>query len=240
MKGDPEEDLLDISAAAHFLNVSETSLRRWTNEGRLVCMRVGQRRERRFRRSDLLAFLEGQGAAAQPGQDDSLKLGGVSVGRGSHICGLYDNDLGRLRLAVPFLADGLRNGDLCILVAAAKDGESILEALPAEIPRKELVTFGGLKTGREQYDYLERTFVAAVSSGVSTIRIVGDMAWSLANGMPVEDLIEFETRVDQIKGRFPVAMLCQYDVRKFSGPAVLSMLRTHPDTFRHSSGRFIG
>lgn len=55
----PEGDeLLDIKQAARFLKVSETSLRRWTNSGRLPCLRVGRRRERRFRRADLLAFLE--------------------------------------------------------------------------------------------------------------------------------------------------------------------------------------
>jgi excisionase family DNA binding protein len=52
------EALLDISEAARFLRVSETSLRRWTNAGHLGCLRVGRRRERRFRRADLLAFLE--------------------------------------------------------------------------------------------------------------------------------------------------------------------------------------
>src|SRR5882762_4380945 len=52
--------LLDIASAARLLGVSETSLRRWTNSGQLACLRVGQRRERRFRRADLLAFLEDQ------------------------------------------------------------------------------------------------------------------------------------------------------------------------------------
>jgi excisionase family DNA binding protein len=57
-----EEDLLDIKQAARFLQVSETSLRRWTNAGRLACHRVGRKRERRFRRADLLAFMEYQPA----------------------------------------------------------------------------------------------------------------------------------------------------------------------------------
>ena len=48
------DELLDIEQAARFLNVSETSLRRWTNAGRLACLRVGRRQERRFRRVDLL------------------------------------------------------------------------------------------------------------------------------------------------------------------------------------------
>ena len=34
------DELLDIEQAARFLNVSETSLRRWTNAGRLACLRV--------------------------------------------------------------------------------------------------------------------------------------------------------------------------------------------------------
>jgi hypothetical protein len=39
---DPE-DLLDIKQAARYLQVSETSLRRWTNGGgQLACLRVAQ------------------------------------------------------------------------------------------------------------------------------------------------------------------------------------------------------
>jgi excisionase family DNA binding protein len=40
------DELLDIEQAARFLNVSETSLRRWTHAGRLACLRVGRRRVR--------------------------------------------------------------------------------------------------------------------------------------------------------------------------------------------------
>ena len=73
---DESEPLLDIEQAARFLNVSETSLRRWTNDGRLACLRVGRRRERRFRRVDLLAFLEREPAG------DSRAAG--SLARGTH------------------------------------------------------------------------------------------------------------------------------------------------------------
>jgi len=62
-----QEDLLDIKQAARFLLVSETSLRRWTNAGQLACLRVGRKRERRFRRADLLAFMEDQPATNSAG-----------------------------------------------------------------------------------------------------------------------------------------------------------------------------
>src|SRR5712692_4730549 len=95
-----QDELLDIKQAAQFLKVSETSLRRWTNAGRLACLRVGRKRERRFRRTDLLAFVEQQPVAGAP----------LSRPPGSHMCGFYASDLSRVNLAVRFLADGLRQG----------------------------------------------------------------------------------------------------------------------------------
>ena len=89
------EPLLDIEQAARFLNVSETSLRRWTNDGRLACLRVGRRRERRFRREDLLAFLEGEPA----GRSGSS----AAAAQGTHLCGLYSSEEGQVRQALPLL-----------------------------------------------------------------------------------------------------------------------------------------
>ena len=63
---DPNSDLLNIKEAAALLKVSEASLRRWTNAGRLACLRLGAKRERRFRRADLMAFLEEREGAAAP------------------------------------------------------------------------------------------------------------------------------------------------------------------------------
>ena len=44
---------------AELLGVSVNTVRRWTDAGRLACLRVGMKRERRFRRADLLAFFRG-------------------------------------------------------------------------------------------------------------------------------------------------------------------------------------
>src|SRR2546426_11898083 len=105
MSRDPEQ-LLNIKQAAELLNVSEISLRRWTNEGRLACRRVGGRRERRFRRQDLLDFLENLDRRV----DDAVLVGGVPVSLGGHLCGLFDSDLGRFRLALPLPPAWVRRG----------------------------------------------------------------------------------------------------------------------------------
>lgn len=53
-----EDRLLGIKDAARFLSVSVTSLRRWSDSGEVPCYRVGKAGHRRFRQSDLLAYLE--------------------------------------------------------------------------------------------------------------------------------------------------------------------------------------
>ena len=58
-----ETELLNIKQAAQYLNVSEISIRRWTDAGKLACLRVGGRRERRFEHQELVNFLEQQSSS---------------------------------------------------------------------------------------------------------------------------------------------------------------------------------
>jgi excisionase family DNA binding protein len=53
---DEEDELLSLSAAARLLQASESSVRRWADDGKLPVVRTpgGQRR---FRRADVIALL---------------------------------------------------------------------------------------------------------------------------------------------------------------------------------------
>ena len=74
-----DSELLDIAQAAALLRVSEASLRRWTNAGRLPCRRIGGRRERRFRRADLMAFLEGDASETPARHAGPVRAGPKSL-----------------------------------------------------------------------------------------------------------------------------------------------------------------
>jgi len=52
-----DEGLMTLDEAAAYLGVAKISLRRWTRDGQLRCVRVGKRRDRRFRRADLDAYI---------------------------------------------------------------------------------------------------------------------------------------------------------------------------------------
>src|SRR5437773_12526726 len=98
-----QPELLDIAEAAAFLHVSRMSLRRWTNAGRLPCFRVGGRRDRRFRRAALLAFLERGGAPSGAKR------------RPEHACGPYTSGAARARRVAAALAAGLAAAGTCLL-----------------------------------------------------------------------------------------------------------------------------
>jgi excisionase family DNA binding protein len=243
--------LLDISEAAQFLNVSETSLRRWTNAGALACLRIGLRRERRFRRADLLGFME-QSTAPQrpaPGEEDTMKARAwkdepVAAVHGNHLCGIYGSDAGRLDLSVPFLLEGLRRKSVCFLVAPARAQKDILKAmkrrrpsLDSDIKAGRLIVSEHQASPAAQCRFFETAMSKAEAEGVESFRVVGDM-WGLRLKVSAKEMVKLEVGFERrIVPRFPVVALCAYDARKFAGVELLDALKDHDDTFRFPVGK---
>lgn len=251
--GSNTDDLLNIKQAAAVLNVSEVSLRRWTNEGSLPCVRVGKRRERRFRRSDLEAYVtEGSSSSNGAGHGpagDAVKLEDITLSPGSHLGAIYQNDHGRTKLAVPLLAQGLAAGDRCYVIAPQASLDQIMDRLrgtkeqpDAAVERGQLATFTGIDGSPEAICHeMEALFIDALSAGVRRLRVVGDMSWAFDRGLDEAGLMAFERSYDHVVApRYPVVSLCLYDARRFTGLGVLGALQSHPHTFRHNPARLIG
>jgi transcriptional repressor of dcmA and dcmR len=241
-----ETDFLDIAEAARFLSVSETSLRRWTNAGVLPCLRIGKRRERRFRRADLLAFTEQSSNLAEKDARPALASSpgplddGITLTRGGHLCALYDSELGRATLAVRFILEGLQEGSMVYVVASPSAAKQLLRYLKEKRPSlQDDVTAGRLvlgayeKTQRAQIKDFEVQLKKAAASGKQSFRVFGDV-WEMRKQGSAQKFAEYEAAYDQfIVRRYPVVTVCAYDVRRFSGVEVLEALKVHRDTFRY-------
>jgi hypothetical protein len=59
-------------------------------------------------------------------------------------------------------------------------------------------------------------------------RIVCNMDWAASEHTHHRDLVEFESRVNDVWERHDDAVICVYDAKKFSGEMVIDILRTHP------------
>jgi transcriptional repressor of dcmA and dcmR len=254
------DELLDIEQAAQFLHVSATSLRRWTNAGRLACLRVGRRRERRFRRADLLAFMEDQPVEGQSGAPRSSSphpahtsphpartvIDGIAYSLGAHLCGLFANELGRIRQVIGFLDDGLRPGTVCFYSApeaaradALAQFEKTRPSLRTDIAAGRLVLADYIPSPEGQLEYWDNSMSAALRAGALTFRVVGDLR-GLGPTESDEGLFEYEAGYEQIIAkRFPLVTLCQYDVHQFSGVTILKTLKLHRDTFGYPAERML-
>lgn len=254
-------ELLNTRQAAELLNVSEISIRRWTNSGKLPCLRVGARRERRFNQYDLMNFLEKQSEPTKYIDNTHNKapdkrqinrsevlLEGMSIEYGNHLCTVYETDIGIIKLSVPFLADGLKSGDKCFLIASGTRQAIILKHLSMvysnthkAIEDGRLIIFEGLTHGKNLYNYFEESFLSSMQNGDHHIRVLGDMAWAVEKDMNIDELMSFEMSYNNtLCKKFPVVSLCQYDARKFSGTEILNVLKNHDDTFSFPLSRFIG
>ena len=256
---DETESLLTIKQAAKILNVSEMSLRRWTNAGKLSCVRVGTHRSRRFRQQDLVNFIEKQGGDNKSTQNDReqcnldvtrshVNLEGVSIEYGSHLCSLYDDRTGRQKLAIPLLADGLKNGETCFLVATPDVQKEFLNELKdikfdikSAIKNGQLLVTDGEKNMEDMLSFLRTEFTKATRSGESPMRLVGDMSWALSKGWEPHEIFAYEHVYNSTLGhQYQIVSLCIYDVNDFTGKGVLSALRCHEDTFKFPLNRFFG
>ena len=59
MKKDTElPELLTLKEACDFLKVHANTMRQWDEKGLLKAVRIGQRMDRRYRKEDLIKFVE--------------------------------------------------------------------------------------------------------------------------------------------------------------------------------------
>ena len=54
------------------------------------------------------------------------------------------------------------------------------------------------------------------------------MEWANCHPSCIHDLIEFEARVNDVWCQHDDAVICVYDLAKFSGDTVMDVIRTHP------------
>ncbi|HKB19250.1 MAG TPA: MEDS domain-containing protein [Candidatus Dormibacteraeota bacterium] len=240
------ERKLNTREAARFLRVSEASIRRWSDSGLLPSGRVGRRRERRFAEADLIAFVEHVPTRNSLGS--TVNIGGTALSIPVHLATLFSSDAGGLRLTIPFFAEGIRLGQPCFLVADGSLAERYVEALgqvegvdleaAMESDLFSLVVFSGGRVG-DAIAQWEGNFATSIARRPTIIRIVGEMVAERTMFASEEEMLRYEEAFEVMSKRYPLAVMCQYDVRRFDGPALLRALKAHPDLFGLRIGTFL-
>jgi transcriptional repressor of dcmA and dcmR len=223
------EPLLNIKEAAEFLNVSEMTVRRWTNQGSLNCYRVGKRRARRFRSQDLTACLEGRSTATDSAMV-ALGINDFSVPDGSHITHLSGKESESLEIAATYILEGLQGGEtVCIVAADDKAGRimNVVQASSAHIERFQQSGKLHLSRGLDSPEHHTQYLLALAAQSGGRFRVFGDMTWTRHKGWTTGDLARLEETMSHLPQARGSLFLCQYALASFSGKEIMMAMETH-------------
>jgi hypothetical protein len=172
-----------------------------------------------------------------------MSLAGSTLGDTRHVCAFFSSDDEEYRVMLPFIKDGFDAGEKAIHVVNPTQSDEHLQRLAAigidtvtagKQGQFELRTTSDtyLRDGHFDQDRMlgvfEQMAGGAPRHGCPRSRIVCRMDWVAEGQVPVDDVIEFESRVNDIWRRHDDAVICTYHLHRFSGDAVIDIMRTHP------------
>lgn len=246
-QGKPETSpLLTISDAATLLNVSKATIRRWTNEGRLRCSRIGARDERRFHEADLMAVIRRpETSAVGPGKLAEAP-GPTSAASCAHCCLISHTAEQEWQSLGPEILNSLEQGAQVLVIEDAYRKER-LDLLLAEhdLDKARLLDTHALRcvsieesyflSGAMLWDravaFVESGILEAKARGFEKILVVGTGSWAgeFKGEDVVSELRKYELGLERMLARHPGArVLCPYVATQVSAAMIVQAFETHP------------
>ena len=175
--------------------------------------------------------------------DHSVQFAGGTLGRHRHICAFFNSLDEQHRVLRSFIKDGFDRGDKALhfvdpelreehlkrLAEAGIDVERAMSSGQLEVRRWQDAQLRG---GRFDQDamlaLIEEVLQSGAAAGYPLTRFLAHMEWALSTNQPIDNLVEFETRVNYVSPKYDDPLICAYDLSKFSASVVMDIMRTHP------------
>jgi hypothetical protein len=173
----------------------------------------------------------------------SPQFTGSTFGQYRHICAFFNSVDEQHRVLRPFIKDGFDRGDKAYHYVDPERREEHLRWLAeAGINVQEAMGTGQLEVWPwqdsplrgERFDLqtwlasFEQVLQSGPAAGYAQTRVMGHMEWALLDLPGVDDMIEYEARVNYVIPKYEDAVICTYDLTKFGASVVMDALRTHP------------
>jgi MEDS: MEthanogen/methylotroph, DcmR Sensory domain len=176
--------------------------------------------------------------------DSALRIAPNALDGGNrHICAFFNGMDEHYRVLQSFIKDGFDKGDKAFHLVDPERREDHLRRLAdAGIDVEEAVVSGQLEVRPwedgplhgERFDQdtwlagLEEVLQSGPAAGYAQTRFLAQMEWALVDMPGIDDMFEFETRVNYVVPKYDDPVICAYDLSKFGASTVMYALRTHP------------
>jgi hypothetical protein len=175
--------------------------------------------------------------------DGSLQFAvGSTLGKQRHICAFFNGFDEQHRVLRSYITDGFDRGDKAFhLVDPERRADHLRRLAEAGINVQDAQATGQLEVRQWQEGPLagnrfdqdtwltsfEQVLQSGPAAGYAQTRFLAHMDWALVDLPGVDDLIEFETRVNFVVPKYDAPVICAYDLSKFGASVVMDALRTH-------------
>jgi len=179
------------------------------------------------------------GAAAEK----TIHFAGKTMGGHRHVCAFFDTPEEEYGVTLPFVKEGIQRSEYGFhIVDPALRSDYVGRIEGAGIPVTALERAGQFEVRSWEEAYLrggsfDKNAMLALLEGVlkngkargfPLTRLVAHMEWALEDRQGVDDLVEYETRLNFFLPKYPDPVICTYSTSRFGGGVVMDILRTHP------------
>jgi len=178
-----------------------------------------------------------------PKTTEPVRLAGSLLKHSCHVCAFFHSKEEEYGVLMPFIKEGFEKGDRAFHVVDPRHRTDHLQRLQREgIDVEEAEARGQLEVRRWQDAYLRdnhfdqyrmiETIKAALDPSKKApgklTRLIANMEWALEDLPGVEDIVEYETRLNQVLPDYGDPVICTYDLSRFDASVVIDIMRTHP------------
>jgi len=75
---------------------------------------------------------------------------------------------------------------------------------------------------------IEEVLQSADTAGYPLTRLLAHMEWALLGKPGVDNLVEYETRLNYVLPKYDDPVVCTYDLSRFGSSVAMDIMRTHP------------
>lgn len=174
---------------------------------------------------------------------EPIELAGTTFGEHCHVCAFFNGPEEEYQVLLPFIKEGITRGEKAFHVVDPKLREAHLRQLEsAGIDAAAVQRSGQLELRNWDQAYLreghfDQDRMLALLQGVldegrqngfPLTRLVAHMEWALEDRPGVNDIVEYETRLNYFLPRYRDPVICLYDLSRFGADVVMDIMRTHP------------
>ncbi len=165
---------------------------------------------------------------------------GLGLDHHDHVCGFYYTADERDAMLLPYLREGIASGNKCVAVVDSITPQDVIDQIDGA---REAYASGQfeiydsdtayLSTGSFDPDFTiefwEKRAQGLVDEGeFEFITLTGELSWLDRADTPRDDIVRYESWADNFVSRYPMTILCLYDLRRLGSSVMMDLLRTHP------------